>query len=401
MTAAIRRKDFVIFCKRGNHRIPIGVAVTCRTVDQHNGRAIWLVIPIRLIINFCIVDAHIWHVAYINTNRYNRSMQNILDEFAKSIDVRMSLFDVKIDSEDNGTLILSGRVLHQSQLDELPRLFPGRKLDTTSIRILSREPHKLVHVATNLTGLYEKPTFGMPLSSELCYGTELEVLDEEKRWVFTREGHEYLGWVYRPYLNEGFAPPDSTYLVLAPSVALRAEPNELSEIVTRVVSGTGVTLVETFDSWSRISANKTGWIPSSHLRAWSELPKTIEDQRKTLIEDSMRMIGVPYLWGGISGNGIDCSGFVRLLHHWIGVEIQRDADMQHAAAKPVEAPYEVGDLFFFAEDDSTRKITHVGMSLGGWKMIHSSRSRNGVYVDDVQEVNFLKEIFVSAGSFLR
>jgi hypothetical protein len=41
------------------------------------------------------------------------------------------------------------------------------------------------------------------------------------------------------------------------------------------------------------------------------------------------------------------------------------------------------------------------MSLGGWKMIHSSRSRNGVYIDDVQEVGFLKEIFAGAGSFLR
>jgi len=140
---------------------------------------------------------------------------------------------------------------------------------------------------------------------------------------------------------------------------------------------------------------------SSQLRAWTELPKTIEDQRKTLIEDSMRMIGVPYLWGGTSGNGIDCSGFVRLLHHWIGIDIARDADMQCNAAKPVEPPFEVGDLFFFAEDDSNRKITHVGMSLGSWRMIHSSRSRNGVYIDDVQEVGFLKEIFAGAGSFLR
>lgn len=326
-------------------------------------------------------------------------MQNILDEFAKSIDARTSLFDVKIDSEDNGTLILSGRVLNASQLDELPRLFPGRKLDTTSIRILSREPHERIHVATNLTGLYEKPTFG-PLSSELCYGTELEALDEENRWVLTRQRDGYLGWAYRPYLSEGLAPA-ATHLMLAPAIELRAEPNEYSKVLTRVMSGTGVIVQETLDGWSRISANKTGWIPSVCLRALNNLPKTLEEKRASLITDSQRMIGVPYLWGGTSGNGIDCSGFVRLLHHWIGIDIPRDADMQCNAAKTVEPPFEIGDLFFFAEDDRNRKITHVGMSLGGWRMIHSSRSRNGVYIDDVQEVNFLKEIFVSAGSFLR
>ena len=327
-------------------------------------------------------------------------MQNILDEFTKSIDARTALFDVIIDSDNNGVLTFNGRVLDESQLDELPRLFPGRKLDTASVRILSRESHEHVHVATNLTGLYEKPTFGMPLSSELYYGTELEVLDEEKRWVFTRQRDGYLGWAYRPYLREGLA-PTATHLVLAPAIELRAEPEEGSEVVTRVSSGTAVVLEEALNGWSCISANKTGWIPSTHLRAFTELPKTIEEQRQTLIEDSMRMTGVPYLWGGISGNGIDCSGFARLLHRWLGIDIPRDADMQYSAAKPVEAPYEVGDLFFFAENDSNRKITHVGMCLGGWKMIHSSRSRNGVYIDDVQNVGFLKEIFASAGSFLR
>jgi cell wall-associated NlpC family hydrolase len=327
-------------------------------------------------------------------------MQYILDDFAKSIDPRTSLFDVRIDSETNGTLALSGRVLDKSQLDELPRLLPDQKLDTASIRILNAETHEQVHVVTNLTGLYEKPTFGMPLSSELYYGTELEVLDEKGRWVFTRQSDGYLGWAYRPYLGEGRA-PDATHLVLAPSIELRSKPNEKSEIITRLVSGTGVKVEETLDGWSRVSANKSGWVQSAHLRAQDDLPKTIEEKRATLINDSARMIGTPYLWGGTSGNGIDCSGFVRLLHRWVGVDIPRDADMQHAAAKPVEPPFEAGDLLFFAEGDNERHVTHVGMSLGGWKMIHSSRSHNGVYVDDVQEAKFLIEIYFSAGSFLR
>ena len=329
-------------------------------------------------------------------------MENTLADFIKSVDPRTALFDIKIDSESNGTLALSGRVLDESQLDELPRLFPSRKLDTASIRILNTENHAQarVHVTTNLTGLYEKPTFGMPLSSELHYGTELEVLDEQSRWVFTRQMDGYLGWAYRPYLGEGSAPA-VTHLVLAPVIELRSQPNETAEIVTRVMSGTGVTVEETSDGWSKVKANRSGWIQSRHLRSVNDLPESLQDKRDFIIKDSQRMVGIPYLWGGTSGNGIDCSGFARLLHRWVGINIPRDADMQWNAAKPVEPPYEVGDLFFFAEDDSKRNISHVGISLGGWRMIHSSRSRNGVYVDDIQETKYLKDIFASVGSFLR
>ncbi|MCI0549956.1 MAG: NlpC/P60 family protein [Anaerolineae bacterium] len=330
-------------------------------------------------------------------------MQNILDEFAKSVDPRTSLFDVRIDSETNGTLTLSGRVLDKSQLDELPRILPNRKLDTSSIRVLNTETHPQarVHVATNLTGLYGKPTFGMPLSSELYYGTELEVLDEKGRWVFTRQRDGYLGWAYRPYLKNGNSLRDVSHFILTPTIELREEPDEGSTILTRLVSGTAVVLNDEWEDWSLINANKTGWVPSKSLRTFVDIPTAIETKQALMLNDAMRMIGVPYLWGGTSDNGIDCSGFARLLYRWIGIDIPRDADMQHAAAKPAEPPFEVGDLLFFCESDRDQHITHVGMSLGGWKMIHSSRSRNGVYIDDVQEVNFLKEVFVSAGSFLK
>ena len=228
----------------------------------------------------------------------------------------------------------------------------------------------------------------------------MEILDEKDRWVFARQQDGYLGWAYKPYLAEGAAPA-ATHFVIAPSHELYAEPGMAAEIITRLMSGTGVRVDETQGEWSRIKANKSGWLPSRVLRSVESLPQTLEERRRTLLDDSQRMTGVPYLWGGLSGNGIDCSGLARLLHRWIGIDIPRDADMQCRATRPVEPPFEVGDLFFFAEDDDKRNISHVGMSLGGWKMIHSSRSRNGVYIDDLDERKSLMDIFVSAGSFLR
>ncbi len=328
-----------------------------------------------------------------------QTIQNQLHELASNCDNRTSIFDVRITSHTDGHLTLGGRVLEQAQVDELQRLFSNLKVDTASIHILHRDNLPHMTVATNLTGLYEKPTFGMPLSSELCFGTDVEILDEEGRWVFTRQRDGYLGWAYRPYLAE--VQKNETHLVIAPSIEVRTAPDITGKVLTRLVSGTGVTVNETQGEWSLVAANETGWLPSSVLRAVKDIPQPLDGKRKIIIEDAARMIGVPYLWGGTSGNGIDCSGFARLLHHWVGVQIPRDADMQCEAARPVEGPFEIGDLFFFGEGDSSRHVTHVGISLGGWTMIHSSRGHNGVYVDNIQESKSLKEIYMSAGSFLR
>ena len=60
------------------------------------------------------------------------------------------------------------------------------------------------------------------------------------------------------------------------------------------------------------------------------------------------------------------------------------------AGRPVEEPFKPGDLLFFGEAGAGRHITHVAISLGGWEIIHASRSRNGVYHDDVQAVDHLR-----------
>lgn len=89
-----------------------------------------------------------------------------------------------------------------------------------------------------------------------------------------------------------------------------------------------------------------------------------------LTELARAWLGAPYLWGGRTPMGVDCSGFTQVLFKMIGIDLPRDAWQQAQEGSPVE-PGEVqpGDLAFF---DNREDIVHVGMYLSTDKMIHAS-----------------------------
>ena len=332
------------------------------------------------------------------------NIQELIQDFARIYaDNRLYVFSVAIKSINSKELILSGRVLEaanlQALMETISKRVPGLRVDSSGVQILRQQGNPILAVGSNLTSLHTTTSFGAEMSNQLVFGEKVEVLEEQGNWVYVRQMDGYLGWTYKPYLTDA-ALPTPTHLVLAPAAELRTQASSHSPILSRIFSGTYVKVESTKDGWAQVAANVTGWVPLADLRDISALPRTDEARRKQIVLDAQQMIGVPYLWGGTSGNGIDCSGFARLLHHWVGIELPRDADMQSVQSKHVEPPCQPGDLFFFGDNNSERRITHVGVSMGGWKVMHSSRSRNGVYLDDLQEKESLRSILVHAGTFI-
>lgn len=304
-----------------------------------------------------------------------------------------------------GGFTLTGAVLDEETLrdvvGQLAARFPLVAFDPTQVRVLrSGGPARVV--GTNITGFYAGPSFLAEQLSQLLNGWSVEVLLEEERWCFVRQPDGYLGWAYAPYLT-GASICTVTDLVCSPEAAVRTQPHDTAPLATRLLGGTAVAVDKAVGLWRHVSlaGAHSGWVRADALRSFGTLPHDERGRRDQISLDAEQFMGVQYLWGGCSAWGIDCSGFSQLLHRLSGVILPRDADMQYVAGQPVDFPYQPGDLLFFGEAGDTRKITHVAVSRGGWDIIHSSRRINGVYEDNVQQVEGLRETFVGARTFLR
>lgn len=323
-------------------------------------------------------------------------------------DKRLGRFEVQVDACDAATVKLSGKVLESAQLQALLKEMPaGVKVDASAVQVLRKEQKTMRYVATTLTDLHREPSWISELMTQFTPGWPLEILEDGERWAFVRMADGYLGYAYKPYTTEA-APVKPTHLVSSTIGLVYAEPSVSDHPATRLSISTAVQVSETRGQFAKVSFPGTtvpsGWIATADLRPISSLPLKGESAAAQMIADAKKMTGVYYLWGGTTSYGIDCSGLCQLVHRLAGITIPRDADLQFAAGKKVDGDYQPGDLMFFGGEPAAhapRKITHVGLSLGGWKIIHSSRSNNGVYIDDIQAVEHLKRDFAGSRTFIR
>lgn len=140
-------------------------------------------------------------------------------------------------------------------------------------------------------------------------------------------------------------------------------------VLTQLLQGEPVLIEEIAGSWARVVATAQpaakldprgypGWLPVDQLR--------FDD----VLDVARGWLGTPYVWGGLTSHGIDCSGLVHLAFRRVGRTIPRDADDQARATTPVALGMErPGDLYFFS--NKPEKVTHVGFVTGPDLMLHA------------------------------
>ncbi|MCB9261551.1 MAG: C40 family peptidase [Flavobacteriales bacterium] len=184
---------------------------------------------------------------------------------------------------------------------------------------------------------------------------------------------------------------------LVSCIPVRADASSRSEIVTQLLYGETYSIREQKDDWYVITTHfdqYSGWISANQHSEPSFEPKSIQnkslfEQRNgiiipfgsywteesnsdlTPIEASKIFLNCPYLWGGRTFMGIDCSGFMQVIHKACGKKLPRDASQQAEICNRIDfGERKAGDLAFFKNGDG--KITHVGLLLDKDRIVHAS-----------------------------
>lgn len=214
--------------------------------------------------------------------------------------------------------------------------------------------------------LRKEPSDRSEIVSQLLFGDRVVMLEKIEKWCLVRTYHDnYEGWMDHKQLQqitEQQYNDEQSYQYLT---AVNFDNRLIDDADTIYYLSPGSTLPFYQDGYCHLGDQRFEVKTEPFIPNVAEFAANVEQTAKFFLNS-------PYLWGGRTFFGIDCSGFSQIVYKLLGMNIRRDASQQVEQGDLVDflASAKLGDLAFFDNDEG--KIIHVGLMLGNDKIIHSA-----------------------------
>ena len=261
-------------------------------------------------------------------------------------------------------------------------------------------------VNVSVANMRAQSVFQAELVNQTLLGNIISILDKRDDYLLVQNWDGYIGWISKHEIWIGDAALardwyESEKVMMRENYGLvYRQPDLHSEIISDLVPCIFLKKRKQDSKYLEVELpdSQIGYVPADQFIDQKSLQKP-EFSVESMMIQARKFLGIPYLWGGNSTKGFDCSGFVQTVFRMFHVELPRDSgpmsrEGQNIPISEIFHAYAPGDLLFFGKTD--RRINHVAIYVGDGLYIHS---RGKVRINSLDPVHplyedYLKSLFV-------
>jgi cell wall-associated NlpC family hydrolase len=336
-----------------------------------------------------------------DSGRYQETISLIEQvEKAYAPDSRTALFDIR--AINRNPVRLEGETNLPEAKQELLGLLQSKGLEIEDAVLLlpaadlGEKRYGLVNVS--VANLRAAPSHSAELVTQALLGTPLKLLKKDRGWYLMQTPDKYLAWSNSASIvsiddAELAEWKNTAKIIYLDTYGFSFDPVSDKRVSDLVAGSILILKNEAPDGWEvEYPDGRNAQVAKASAVDFQAWKNSITLDGNSVSEIAMELMGIPYLWGGTSTKGLDCSGFTKTVYFLQGLVLPRDASQQAQVGELVDTArdfsrLEPGDLLFFGRrnDDKSERIVHVGLWLGDHEFIHASGDVHISSLDSLDE----------------
>ena len=331
-------------------------------------------------------------------------------------DSRDGIFDIKA-VVSNDTVFLSGKGTSRKAIDELKSQITGYAEYIVSEELISL-PSKALNdtiygvINVSVADIRTQNKFVSGMATQALLGTPVKIYDKED-WYQIQLPDSYFGWVHKKQIIS-MNKRDFNSWILSPKIIYTKhygfsyqQADKDGDTVSDLVAGNILSYEGVEGNYFKVSYpdKRIAYVLRKESQEYSIWLQSRIISGDSFVEMANSMMGIPYVWGGTSTKGFDCSGLISNILFLHGLIIKRDASQQASIGITIDISngynnLKIGDLLFFgtkSNNDTTDNVRHVGIYIGNGRFIHASGyirinslNRNDLDYDEPNAKEFIK-----------